>query len=128
MYGLAEREPVPLPLLHWPICISVSTFADGDGAGGSGAADRLLLDATLREEQVCSGKVLVAANGEGEVCLVQKMGGVPTDALLLLRCVDVAVSKVKELTQVVKAALELDAKKRDQGGVLGVELRAANER
>lgn len=128
MYGLAEREPVPLSLLHWPICVSVSKFADSDGAGGNGAADRLLLDATLREEQVCAGEVLVAANGEGEVCLVQKMGGVPTDALLLLRCVDIAVSKVKELAQVIKTALDLDAKKRDRGGILGVELRAANER
>lgn len=130
MYGLAEREPVPLSLLHWPICVSVSVsnLADSDGAEGNGSADRLLLDATLREEQVCAGEVLVAANGEGEVCLVQKMGGVPTDALLLLRCVDIAVSKVKELAQVIKTALDLDAKKRDRGRILGVELRAANER
>lgn len=128
VYGLAEREPVPLSLLHWPICVNVSTFADSDGAGGNAATDRLLLDATLREEQVCAGEVLVAANGEGEVCLVQKMGGAPTDAVLLLHCVDVAVSKVKELAQFVKAALDLDAKKRDRGGVLGVELRAANDR
>lgn len=128
MYGLAEREPVPLSLLHWPICVSVSTFADSDGAGENGAADRLLLDATLREEQVCAGEVLVAANVEGEVCLIQKMGGVPMDALILLRSVDVAVSKIKELAQVVKTALELDANKRDRGGILGVELRAANER
>lgn len=128
VYGLAEREPAPLSLLHWPICLSVWTFTDSDGAEGTVAADRLLVDATLREEQVCAGVVLVAANGEGEVCLVQKMGGVPTDALLLLRCVDVAVSKVKELAQAIKAALELDAKKRDRGGILGVELRSANER
>ncbi|MCJ1464267.1 hypothetical protein MMC07_002880 [Pseudocyphellaria aurata] len=128
VYGLSEREPVPLSLLHWPICLSIWTFADSDGAGGAAAADQMLLDATLREEQVCAGAVLVAANGEGEVCLVQKQGGVPTDARLLLRCVDAAVSKVKELAQVVKTALELDAKKRDRGGILGVELRSANER
>ena len=88
----------------------------------------MLLDATLREEQVCAGEVLVAANGEGEVCLIEKMGGVAMDPLMLLRSVDVAVSKIKELAQVVKAALELDANKRDRGGILGVELRAANER
>lgn len=126
VYGVAEREPSPLPLLHWPLCVSLWTFGDEDGGEG-GREERLLLDTTLIEEQVCAGEVLVAANVEGEVCMVQKMGGVPVDAIMLLQCVDVALQKVKEIGTVLKRALEQDAKTRDRGWARA-DLRAENER
>lgn len=126
VYGVAEREPSPLPLLHWPLCVSLWTIGDEDGGGGGGV-ERLLLDSTLIEEQVCAGEVLVAANVEGEVCMVQKMGGVPVDAIVLLQCVDMALQKANEIGTVLKRALEQDAKNRDRGWIRA-ELRAENER
>ena len=79
------------------------------------------------EQQCSEGEIVVAANPQGEVCLVQKGGGGEVDALVLLRCVEVAMRKVKELGKAVDAALEADAKRRDKGGI-SRELRAENER
>ena len=118
VYSLKEREPVPLALLHWPLCVSFAVFETGE---------KLVVDATLREEQCSEGEVVVAANKSGEVCAISKQGGVPTDALVLLGCVDTAVRKVRELDAVIKGALETEEKRRDVGGLMK-ELRADNER
>ncbi len=85
------------------------------------------MDATLAEQQCAEGEIVIAANAQGEVCLMQKGGGGEVDALELLRCVEVAVGKVRELAKIVDAALERDAKMRDKGG-MSRELRAENER
>lgn len=89
--------------------------------------EKWLVDATLVEQQCSDGEVVVAANAQGELCLVQKGGGGEVDALVLLRCVEVAMGKVRELGKLVDGALEKDAKRRDKGGV-SRELRAENER
>lgn len=88
-----------------------------------------MLDPTLREEQVCEGEVIVTANAQGEVCQIKKMGGVPTDALVLLRCVDIAVATVRNhLSPKIRDALDQDARKRDMGGLISAELSAQNAR
>lgn len=113
-----ERDPVPLALLHHPLCITLNYFETGE---------KIIMDATLVEQQCSEGEVVVAANPQGEVCLVQKGGGGEVDALVLLRCVEMAVGKVRELGKKIDAALEADAKKRDKGG-MSRELQAENER
>ena len=85
------------------------------------------MDASLQEEQCSEGEVVVAANKSGEICAISKQGGVPTDALILLGCVDTAVEKVKMLDGFVKRALDQDATKRDVGGLVA-ELSAENAR
>ena len=85
------------------------------------------MDASLQEEQCSEGKVVVTANKSGEICAISKQGGVPTDALVLLGCVDTAVEKVKFLDVIVKKALDHDATKRDVGGLVA-ELSAENAR
>lgn len=88
-----------------------------------------MVDPTLREEQICEGEVVVTANAQGEVCQIKKMGGVPTDALVLLRCVDVAIAVVKShLSPKIKDALVRDAERRDRKGLIAAELSAENER
>ncbi|RPB22398.1 hypothetical protein L211DRAFT_885359 [Terfezia boudieri ATCC MYA-4762] len=46
IYTLIERVPVPLSILHHPICISFSFFHGGE---------IVLMDATLQEEQLSEG-------------------------------------------------------------------------
>ena len=89
--------------------------------------EKLVVDATMREEQCCEGEITVVANKSGEVCAISKQGGVPTDALVLLGCIDTALGKVRELDAVVKGALEKEEVRRDVGGLMK-ELRAENER
>jgi exosome complex component RRP45 len=113
-----EREPVPLSMLHHPFCVTFSYFDGGN---------IMLLDATFAEEQVREGEVIITMNRNGELCQIAKYGGVPVDALALVNWTNMALTKVKEMNEVVQQSLESDAKKRDAGGI-AAELRSENER
>ena len=113
-----ERVPVPLSLLHYPFCTTISFFREGQV---------LVVDATLRESKVSEGEVIVTANQQGEVCQIAKLGGVPADAVLLLKCVELATEKTAQLSSIVAEAVKKDEDKRNKGGILA-ELTAENER
>lgn len=115
----AEREPVPLSWLHSPFCVTWSFFGE--------EGDVAVLDATWLEEQVRVGSCTVSLNKHGEICQVSKLGGVPVDAVVLLQCASVALSKVKEFSDLLDRKLAEDLKRRDKGGFMA-ELRAENDR
>jgi len=125
VYAAAERAPVPLSLLHFPFCVSFSTYAGA--AGGDGDEEIVLLDAGAAEEALRDGSVTVSMNRHGEVCQIAKLGGKPVDALTLLNCAMVAAERAKELDELVKRRLKEDAARRDEGGV-SKELSAENAR
>jgi len=118
VYTLAEREPVPLSLLHFPLCVTFGLYLEGEAT---------LLDATLLEERLREGSVTISMNRHGEVCQIAKLGGVPMDAMALLHCTNVALVKVKEISAFITRRLQEDAKRRDKGGLMA-ELRAENAR
>ena len=118
VFPVVERDPVPLALLHHPLCVTLSFFETGE---------KVIVDAELREQQCSDGQMVVGANTQGELCIVTKEGGVEIDAIVMLRCVELAVKKVKELVALVDRAIEQDTKARDQGGLMA-ELSAENER
>ncbi len=119
VYTPAERAPVPLSWLHSPFCVTWSFFGE--------EGDVAVLDATWLEEQVRVGSCTVSLNKHGEICQISKLGGVPVDAVVLLQCTGVALSKVKEFSELVDRKLAEDAKRRDKGGFMA-ELRAENDR
>lgn len=120
VYTLAEREPVPLSLLHFPFCVTFSFY--------TGVTQEIvLLDATLQEEQLRESSITISLNRHGELCQIAKLGGRAVDAVLLLQCTNSALDRVKELSAFVAKALEEDAKKRYKGGLMA-ELSAENER
>ncbi|KAH7125513.1 ribosomal protein S5 domain 2-type protein [Dendryphion nanum] len=116
--SVREREPIPLSILHQPLCVTFSYYEEGE---------IFLIDASLAEEQVRQGEVIVTMNKHGEVCQVAKYGGATVDAVALLNCNNVALQKVKELSKFIQQRLEEDAKKRDAGGLMA-ELSAENAR
>jgi exosome complex component RRP45 len=118
IYGSREREPVPLSLLHTPLCVTVSYY---DGGTIS------LLDATAAEEGVREGETIISLNKNGELCQIAKYGGASVDAVALLNWTNQALEKVREISKVVQKRLEEDAKARDVGGLMA-ELSAENER
>lgn len=118
MYSVREREPVKLAMQHHPFCVSYSYYE-----GGS----IVLTDATLAEEQVRDGEVVVTLNRHGEVCQMAKFGGAPVDPLLMLKCTTLALEKVKTLHAFVQKRLDEDAMTRDKGGLIA-ELSAENAR
>ena len=132
VWSLAEREPVPLSLLHYPLCITFSFYelqipSGKEDSSGDGEGMRVLIDTTLSEESMRDASCTIGMNRHGEVCQIAKLGGVPIDAVALLNCVSVAGVKVKEISDFVKTRLEADRKKRDKGGWME-ELQAENDR
>lgn len=119
VYTPAEREPVPLSWLHSPFCVTFSFYGD--------EAETALLDADWTEEQVRVGSCTVSLNRHGEICQISKLGGTPVDAVALLQCGTVALTKAKEFSTLVDQKLAEDVKSRDKGGLLA-ELSAENER
>jgi exosome complex component RRP45 len=118
VYSTREREPVPLSILHHPLCITISYYDAGQ---------ILLLDATWAEEQVRDGQVIITMNRHGELCQIAKYGGVPVDALAILNWTKIALGKVQILSEYIKGKLDEDARRRDVGGLIA-ELRAENDR
>jgi exosome complex component RRP45 len=120
VYTLAEREPVPLSLLHFPFCVTFSFY--------TGATEEIvLLDATLQEEQLRESSVTVSLNRHGEICQIAKLGGRAIDARLLLHCTNLALVRVKELSAFVAKRLKEEDKKRDKDGLVA-ELNAEHTR
>lgn len=107
IHTMAERVPVPLSILHSPICVTFSIYADGAV---------VLLDATEKEEQVRETEVVVTAN-DFEVCQVAKHGGQPIDPATLMRCFQMAVVKAREVNKLVRARLAEDLATRDVRGL-----------
>jgi exosome complex component RRP45 len=118
VYDLREREPIPLSMLHHPLCITFSFFNDGAS---------VLQDTTAAEEQVRESSVTIGMNKHGEVCQIAKYGGKSVSPMALLNCTQQALPKVQDLSLYIQASLEADAKRRDKGGLMN-ELRAENDR
>lgn len=118
VWGLREREPVKLSMLHHPLCVSFSYFDSGS---------IVVVDATSAEAQISEGELIVSVNKFGEVCQVAKYGGVTVDAVSLLNWTRTAVDKVKVITAWIQQKLAEDERKRDVGGLIA-ELSAENDR
>lgn len=115
--GVRDREPIPLSILHQPLCVTFSYFEE----------EVFLVDANLAEEQVRQGEVIITMNKHGEICQIAKYGGATVDPLSLLNCTNIALEKVKEMSIFIQKRLDEDAKMRDAGGLMA-ELSAENAR
>ena len=118
IHTLAERVPIPLSIMHHPLCISFSFYHGGED---------VLVDTTLREEQVREGEMVITMNKYGEICQIAKMGGVPVDPMVVLNCINVAYTKVKDITKLITKELDEDTTQRNVGGLIA-ELSAENDR
>ncbi|CAL1701732.1 unnamed protein product [Somion occarium] len=96
----SERAPVPLSMHHTPFCLTFAYFPD--------TSTPPVLDPTHLEQRLSAGLLSVALNAQRELCVVQKAGGVPLDPDEILRVVDVAVIKAKELDKIVEERLKED--------------------
>ncbi|XP_022099628.1 exosome complex component RRP45-like [Acanthaster planci] len=105
-----DRDPVPLSVHHMPVCISFAFFEQGK---------YLLVDPTFKEESVMEGNMVVAMNAHRELCTVQMTGGMLLLKDQIMRCSQIAVVKVAELTELIKKALSNDAKARSEGKKCG---------
>jgi exosome complex component RRP45 len=117
IYTMAERTPVPLSIMHFPVCLTFSFFHGGD---------IMVLDADQREEQCSEAELIVTAN-DFELCQMVKLGGVAVEPTDMLKLSGLALAKAKEINALVTERLSQDATKRDVAGLIG-ELSAENDR
>lgn len=105
-----ERDPVPLSVHHMPICVSFAFFDQGK---------YLLVDPVDREEKVMDGRMVIGMNKHREICTLQITGQMLLLKDQVLRCSNIAVVKVAEITELIHLALENDRQERAKGGKFG---------
>ncbi|KAL5012734.1 hypothetical protein ScPMuIL_011285 [Solemya velum] len=110
IHPLEERDPVPLSVHHMPICVSFAFFDQGK---------YLLVDPTDKEEKVMDGKMVIGMNKHREICTLQITGEILLLKDQVLRCSNIAVVKVTEITELIHKALEHDRQVRASGGKFG---------
>ncbi|XP_064608448.1 exosome complex component RRP45-like isoform X2 [Liolophura sinensis] len=110
VHPVEEKNPVPLSVLHMPLTVTFGFFEQGR---------YLLVDPLRKEELVMDGQMVIGMNKHREICTLQMTG----DMLLLkdqvLRCSNIAVVKVTEITELIQKALKSDAAKRSTGDKVG---------
>ncbi|TFK20173.1 ribosomal protein S5 domain 2-like protein [Coprinopsis marcescibilis] len=95
-----ERAPVPLAIHHSPYCFTFAFFPDSETSP--------VLDPSQLEQRLSAGLMSIALNAQKEICVLQKLGGVPQDTDEILRLVKVAVAQAKDLSDLVDAKLRED--------------------
>ncbi|CAJ1373611.1 unnamed protein product [Effrenium voratum] len=108
-FSTEERAPVPLSVHHLPVPV---TFALFPGAAGKNGEPAWVLDPNRLEEAAMGGSLCIAVNQHGELCGVHKPGGMPVEFAMVQHCLELAVTKAKEITRRINAELEADLAKR----------------
>ncbi|TFK38404.1 ribosomal protein S5 domain 2-type protein [Crucibulum laeve] len=100
VHAPTERAPVPLAIQHTPFCLTFAFFPDSETSP--------ILDPNQLEQRLSAGLLSIALNAQRELCVLQKLGGVPLVNDEVLRLVDVAVTKAQELNILVDTSLRED--------------------
>ncbi|KAG5645316.1 hypothetical protein DXG03_006505 [Asterophora parasitica] len=95
-----ERAPLPLAIHHTPFCITFAFFQD--------TSIPPILDPSQLEQRLSAGLLSIALNAQRELCVLQKLGGVPLAPDEVVNIVAIAVQKAKELNSIVDASLKED--------------------
>ena len=96
----SERAPLPLAIHHTPFCFTFAFFPD--------PSIPPVLDPSHLEQRLSAGLLSIALNAQRELCVLQKLGGVPLATEEILNIVSVAVQRAKELNNLVEARLKQD--------------------
>lgn len=70
-----------------------------------------MLDPSHLESQVATGTLTLSLNAQTEICVLSKAGGVPLPADTIMRAVNVAMTRARDVDELIRTALEADAKK-----------------
>jgi len=67
-----------------------------------------VIDPSQLEQRLSAGLVSIALNAQKEICVLQKLGGVPLGTDAILQLVNIAVIKAKEMHTLVENRLQED--------------------
>ncbi|XP_057954385.1 exosome complex component RRP45A-like isoform X2 [Malania oleifera] len=97
VYPPEVREPLPLIVHHLPIAV---TF------GFIGNENFVVIDPTHHEENVMGGRMTATLNSIGDVCAIQKAGGVGVMQSVIMQCLRIASVKAADITSKIRTAVE----------------------
>ncbi|CEG68377.1 hypothetical protein CU097_014231 [Rhizopus azygosporus] len=97
IHPIDQRNPVPLSIHHIPICITFAFFDKGE---------LLVVDPNHLEEQCKEGNMTITMNINKEICALSKAGGIPLEMDQVLRCSQIALIKVTEVTELIQKTLQ----------------------
>ncbi|XP_043268586.1 exosome complex component rrp45 isoform X2 [Venturia canescens] len=102
VHSFAERDPLPLTLFHYPICISFATFENG----------RSVIDPTYMEERLSVAQLTLGLNSYREVCSLHfdytARTGIVTDVISAVsnKAANHCAKIVKLIREVVKQDIQ----------------------
>ncbi|XP_010667896.1 exosome complex component RRP45B isoform X3 [Beta vulgaris subsp. vulgaris] len=91
------REPLPLIVHHLPIAVTFAFFT---------ADNIVVIDPTHAEETIMKGRMTATINTNGDICAIQKGGGVGVMHSVVMQCLRVASVKAADITTKIKEAVE----------------------
>lgn len=115
VHSYDERQPVPLSILHVPICITFSffnPFGHEENIKGDANEEISIIDADAREEALRDGSLVITINKNRELLQLSKNGGLPIDALQLMNLAQQAYLIAEDLTEKIKVLLKKDEEER----------------
>uniref|UniRef100_A0A8D8XFY3 Exosome complex component RRP45 n=1 Tax=Cacopsylla melanoneura TaxID=428564 RepID=A0A8D8XFY3_9HEMI len=105
----AEKDPIPMTILHYPVTISYAVFNGGE---------QIILDPTSIEEGGASAQIILAVNSYREICGLHLEGAALANPSFLLALTRQAAETPAVLVNKLRAALEQDAQLRSEGSTV----------
>ncbi|KAH6814756.1 3'-5'-exoribonuclease family protein [Perilla frutescens var. frutescens] len=97
MHPPEVREPLPLIVHHLPVAVTFAFIGD---------ESTVVIDPSHFEEAVMGGKLTATLNTNGDVCAIQKAGGVGVMQSVVMQCLRIASVKAADITGKIKKAVE----------------------
>ncbi|XP_058813710.1 uncharacterized protein LOC131677722 [Topomyia yanbarensis] len=110
IHTIYERDPIPIGINHFPICVSYGIFNKGKLA---------IADPTNLEERVAEAKIVFGMNSYGELCGIHLGGITLTSSDVLLRTAAKSAKRARIIVQKIKDVIQEDAVKRKENVPIG---------
>ncbi|CAN1160722.1 Exosome complex component RRP45B [Linum perenne] len=92
------KEPLPLIVHHIPIAVTFAFFS---------TEHIVAVDPTHSEEAVMGGRMTVTVNATGDICAIQKAGGLGVPQSDIMRCLRLASRNAESITKKIKDSVEV---------------------
>ncbi|ODV94861.1 hypothetical protein PACTADRAFT_50715 [Pachysolen tannophilus NRRL Y-2460] len=115
VHPINERVPVPLSILHIPICVTFAFFNPNDveeNIKGDSNAELIVVDPTMGEELLAYGSLTLTMNKNRELVQISKAGGLSIDAMVIMDCSNLAYEIACRITDQIREAIKADDAKR----------------
>ncbi|XP_012286754.1 exosome complex component RRP45 [Orussus abietinus] len=104
VHPFSEKDPLPMTLFHYPVCVSFITFENG----------KIVMDPTYLEERIAVAQLTMGINSYRELCCLyfEDLAKIMVDCDIISEVSDHAADWSVKLVQQIKAAVSADVNAR----------------